>query len=410
MAFWKKWFGGKPAATKGAPTALTLDSTELHQLLLGSRPTSGTVSVDDAMRLSSVYTCVKIIAETIGTMPCYLHARSGDKGEISEWNVDNPLFDVIADRPNHFQTAPEFWMYVTASLLLHGDFYARIVRVGNNRRVHSLLPIASEMVQPRLTSNYEVQYLVDGKPVKADEILHIKGLSLDAMNGTSVIQYNASTINAGRYARDFSNTVFTNNGTPRGILSTDAVLNDESYENISSSWNENHQGVDNWNKVAILEQGLKFTQISLSPADAELILSQKYTRSEIAGMFRVPPHMIGDLERSTNNNIEHQSLEFFRDAIAPWLKLIESRLNFQLLGTRANFFKFDTDALIQGDTKGQVDLIHKLVTIGVINPNEGRQRLGLNPREGGDEYIVQTNNLSFDDEDKDPEKEPNESE
>jgi HK97 family phage portal protein len=149
-----------------------------------------------------------------------------------------------------------------------------------------------------------------------------------------------------------------------------------------------------------------FSAVSMSPADVEILEQMKYSRSEIAGIFRVPLHMIADLDRSTNNNIEHQGLDFYTNVLLPWTTLIEQRLNMQLLKTDAQEFNFDSSLVTKGTLADQVESFGKLITMGVMNPNEVRRKLGMNPREGGDEYIIASNNLDFGEEEEEAEEEP----
>lgn len=362
---------------------------------------AGPVNSDSAMRISAVYSCIKVLSESIASMPCSLHKITDDRSEIQR---DSNLHSLVNRAPNDFMTAPEFWSFVVASQALHGEAFALIIWTASNR-VAEILPLMPSKVGVRVNGRrieYDVNFgTKDGKEnvqtFGPKNILHFKQMTLDGIRGVSPIAYNSAMLGYARDARAYSNSVFENGAVPRGVLTTDGTLSDEAYENVKSSWQAAHGGVENANRVAILEGGLSFQKILMSPADVELLEQFKYTRSEIAGIFRVPLHMIGDLERSTNNNIEHQGLDFYTNTLLPWTTNIESRLNFQLLSTSTQEFRFDNSKVVRGAFNDRVEAMGKLITLGVLNPNEVRRDFGYNPREGGDEYITQSNNLIFGD-------------
>ena len=390
-----KWYNNI-FSLKAAPVSLPLDSPQLAQYLTGNNVAGQTVNQEQAMRLSTVYACTKILSETISTLPVHLYRDVGDK---SEMHRTAPLHDLLLHNPNDFQTGPEFFQYVMMCLLLEGNFYGYVNRTSSGKVVE-ILPLQPENVTIKQDQQFNIIYQVQFDNGKQDilnnnQILHIKGMSLDGVRGISPIKYNAEAIGSSMAARDYASNVFGNDATPRGILGTDGILSDDAYTNIRESWNASHQGVSNSHRIAILEQGLKFTPLSMSPADVQLLDARKYSRTEICGMFRVPPHMVADLERATFSNIEHQDLQFYKATILPYLTSIESRLNKTLLGVNTQHFKFDVGSLLRSDLTTRVNAYKELIACGVMSPNEARNRLDMNPREGGDEFITQTNNLQF---------------
>ena len=401
-----KWGGNK----KAAPISLPFNSSALSNFF--GTLTGGTKSVtnEQAMRLNAVYSCVKVLSDTMATLPCNLYWDHEDKGRVI--HDKSPLHNLILNSPNDYQTGAEFFSYVMVNLCLTGNFYGYINRTSSGAVVE-ILPLKTENVSVQQDSKYRVRYVVtfdNGKQdvLRPDQILHIRGMSMDGVTGISPIQQNAHTIGHGIDSRDYASNVFENGATPRGILTTDGILDDESFANIKESWNASHGGVSNAHKVAILEQGLKFQKISMSPDDVQLLEARKYTRSEICAMFRVPPHMIGDLDRATFSNIEHQDLAFYKATMLPYLMLIEARLNKALLNVSTQSFKFDTTNLLRTDITTRVETYNTLINATVLNPNEVRAELGYNPRKGGDEFVVQSNNLTFgNDEDPNPKPQDN---
>tara|TARA_R110000764_G_scaffold164087_5_gene251184 strand:- start:5856 stop:7088 length:1233 start_codon:yes stop_codon:yes gene_type:complete len=365
----------------------------------------------NAMRVSAVYSCVKVLSESVSTLPVNLYTVKGELKSRKPSQLDR----LVSQQPNENMTASELWAYVIASVCLHGNAYVYVTRTASGRVVE-LLPIPQSSVSIQVENKRTVSYIVtagdgpDAKKLKmsSKNLLHFKSLTLDGYTGISPISYNSSIVNGSRSAMDFANSVYTNGATPRGVLEVEGSLSDEAFENLKASWQTAHGGSANMNRVAILESGVKFAPITMSPQDVQLLESRKYSRSEIAGIFRVPAHMIGDLDKATYSNIAQQGAEFHRYSLAPWLTMIEQRLNMTLTSGVSESFKFDISELIRGDVEAEVAAYSKLLEIGVLNPNEVRAKFGLNPRDGGDEYISQTNNLSFGDSSEEPTEKPTE--
>ena len=379
----------KEAETKGA---IDINSPRVLEMMR-----SGS-SGGNAMRVGAVYSCVKVLAESVSTLPVNLYTSNGDVQTRKPSQLDR----LVSQRPNDDQTASELWAYVVASVCLHGNAYVYAVRTASGRVVE-LLPVPATGVSIDLNGGKGVIYNVSiGEGVTAKQvkmtsknIIHFKSLTLDGYTGISPIAYNSAIVDGSRSAMDFANSVYTNGATPRGVLQTEGSLSDEAFANLKESWNSAHGGSSNSNRVAILESGVSFAPINMSPQDVQLLESRKYSRSEIAGIFRVPSHMIGDLDKATFSNIAQQGTEFHRYSLAPWLTMIEQRLNLTLTSGASESFKFDVSELIRGDTEAEVAAYSKLLEIGVMSPNEVRAKFGFNPREGGDDFVSDSNNLTF---------------
>ena len=393
--------------------AMDINSPALMEVIRAGTTTSQNVSVEQAARISTVYACVKVLAESISTIPCKLYRVDGDARTAQP---EHRLYGLVNRSPNDFMTATEFWTWVVTNVALHGNTYVWLVRTASGNPVE-LLPLPHGAVSVHVHAQNQVSYIVTvGEKgsekiytVQPEDMLHFKGLTLDGVNGISPIQYNAGMLAGARDAQAYGNSVFANGASPRGILTTEGVLSDDAYERIKASWSATHGGVESAGKVAIMEAGLKFEPVSLSPADAKLLETRKYSRSEICGMYRVPGHMVGDLERATYSNITEQTLSFYRDSLQPWLTSFEARLNHTLLKTSAQTFRFDTTDFLRGDLQTEANVYKQLLEIGVLSPNEVRARMGLNPRDGGDEYVSQSNNLTFGDQEQpEPQGQPKE--
>ena len=382
------WFR-KEAETKAG---LDINSPRVLEMMRGA---SGG---GNAMRVSAVYSCVKVLSESISTLPVNLYTMKGELRTKTPSQLDR----LVSMQPNDNMTASELWSYVVASVCLHGNAYVYCTRTTSGRVVE-LLPVPATNVSINVESTSKISYdvtLGDGPESKrvrltSKNLLHFKSLTLDGYTGISPVSYNSSVVEGSRSAMNFANSVYANSATPRGVLEVEGTLSDEAFENLKASWGTAHGGEANANRVAILESGVKFSPITMSPQDVQLLESRKYSRSEIAGLFRVPAHMIGDLDKATYSNIAQQGAEFHRYSLAPWLTMIEQRLNMTLTAGATERFKFDISELIRGDVEAEVTAYSKLLEIGVLNPNEVRSKFGLSPRDGGDDYVSQSNNLTF---------------
>ena len=395
-------FFRREAETK---SAIDLNSPRLlEQIREGMNGTSG----ESAMRISAVYSCVKVLSESVASLPVNLYDTDGQLRTRRPSQLDR----LVSATPNENMTAMELWQYVITSVCLHGNAYVYVVKTGKGRAVQ-LLPIAASSVAINVGANNSVSYTVstgEGSrqlKMSSKELIHFKSLTLDGYTGISPISYNNSVISGGAAALNYANSVYTNGATPRGVLEVEGALSDDAFTNLKESWQGAHGGSSNTNRVALLESGVKFKPITMSPQDVQLLESRKYTRSEIAGIFRVPPHMVGDLDKATYSNIAQQGAEFYRYSLAPWLTMVEQRLN-MTLGSPSQVFKFDVTELIRGDVEAEVSAYSKLLEIGVLSPNEVRAKFGINPRIGGDEYVSQSNNLTFGASSEEPEDKPTE--
>ena len=383
---------------KNSPAQTTiLDSRVLADYLLtGNRSASGiNVTPQTAMQHAAVFSSVRVISESIGHLPLHLYALDGDKRSKA---IDHPLYDILHTAPNGYMTAQEFQEMTGAHLALRGNFYAfkNVVR-GN---VTELLPLNPAAVVPKLTEDggdviYDVTFANGKRDVlAADEVYHVKLFSLDGVTGLSPIAQARETIGLSIAAERHGAKLFSNGAQPGGILSTPQVLKTGAHQRIKDSWNEIHQGVENSHRVAILEAGMQWTKTGLTLEEAQFLQTRKYSRSEIAGLFRVPPHKVGDLERSTNNNIEQQALEFYTDGMMPYLTRIEARVRFSLLkpmDRKTYFAKFNVNGLLRADMSARGRWFDSMVRNGAMSPNEIREFEDMNPRKGGQIYLTPSN-------------------
>lgn len=352
------------------------------------------VTPKNALKLSAVYSCIRVLAESTGMLPLRLYKREGESAHKA---ADHGLYRLLHVAPNDYMTAQEFKEMCVAHLMLRGNFYAWKNVV--NGQVRELLPLQPDAVTVKQRENYDVVYTVrflNGKEsvLTSDDIFHVKLFSVDGLTGLSPVQQARETIGLAMATEEHGARLFSNGAKPGGVLSTDQVLKDESFDRIKASWNSAHEGVSNAHKVAILEGGLKWTQVGMSSEDSQFLQTRNFQRSEIAGIYRVPPHMIGDLKDATFSNIEQQSLDFVTNSLMPLLTRIEQRVNFSLLGFKEQskyYAKFTVNSLLRGDMSSRSEFYTKMVQNGAMSPNEIRALEDMNPRTGGDIYLTPLN-------------------
>lgn len=380
-----------------------------HVLTGGSMSAAGVeVSPERALYLSTVWACVRVLAETVGQLPLNLMRENNGKKEKA---IGHPLYRALKAKPNHWQTPQEFKEFMTACLALRGNAYARISRGLQSFQLHPLMPAA---VSPKRLSNGDVVYDVNEgdrgiRRYPADEILHLRlpAVRGDGLLGSSPVAHAREALGIAIATERHGANLFRNGARPGGVLTTDQELGEESIKNLRQSWQELYGG-DNVHKVAVLEYGLKYQQIGLSSEDAQFLETRKFTRTELCGIWRVPPHMIGDLERATFSNIEHQGLDFVVHTMMPYLIRFEERLNLQCLTDEERdtyYAKFNVSALLRGDMTARGAFYTSMFNIGALSPNDIRELEDMNPRPGGDVYLTPANMVA-DPMGSDPESEP----
>ena len=378
-----------------APKAAITSSKELADVLgaNGSVSFTGiTVTPDVAMMVAAVGAAVSLLSETVAQIPLPLYRRRADGGK--EKATDNPLWMLLHDKPNSWQNSFEFREMLTLHLLLWGNCYAFMSRQRSGRAnglVIELVPIHPDRVKVEQDDNHVVTYrvsLAKGEmvTVPARDMFHIRDRSIDGFRGISRLKYGQDSIGLARVTERWGAQLFGNGARPSGVLSTDGMLNDEQVKRLGESWKAAHGG-ENALGTAVLDGGLKWTPLAMTSHDSQYLENRKFQIAEISRIYRIPPHMLGDLDKATFSNIEHQSLEFVKFSLMPWLKRWEGAINTQLLNPTEEYFaEFVVEGLLRGDIKSR----YEAYQIGVMNkwlsPNEIREKENMNPREGGDVY------------------------
>lgn len=380
-----------PRASAPSPT----DDFWYHSV--GTSTASGVrITPDTAMRSSAVFACVRVLAESVGSLPLHIYKRTSAGKEIAR---DHPLYRTLHTAPNRWQTSIEWREMMEGHLALRGNAYARKVRTG---RSLSLIPLHPDVVTVEVDGDrirYRVKDTDGTESVYTDEeIMHIRGLSSDGVMGLSPIELARESIGISLAAEEFGARVFQNDATPPGILTHPGAFKDnDSRANFGKSWAAAQSG-RNRGKTAVLENGITYKSVGMTNRDTQWLESRKFQINDIARIFRVPPHMIGDLERATFSNIEHQSLEFVMHTLRPWLVRWEQAITRDLLGEGDYYAEFTVDGLLRGDQKSRYEAYASGISAGWLTRNEARALENRNPIDGLDEPLTPLNMAAADEE------------
>ena len=353
------------------------------------------VSPRSAVQVSAVYACVRVIAETIASLPLHLYMQTDD-GSVKA--MEHPLYRLLHDEPNSEMTSFVFRETMATHLLLWGNSYSQIIRNGRGE-IHALYPLLAENMEvDRVAGQLVYAYRKDGMTytLHPRDVLHIPGLGFDGVVGYSPIALERNAIGLGIAAEEYGSKFFSNGATPAGVLTHPSTVKDP--ERLRKSWNRVYGGSANAGQVAILEEGLKFDRIAMPNNEAQFLETRKFQVSEICRIYRVPPHLIGDLEHATFSNIEHQGISFAQHTIRPWLVRIEQSLNRALLSENEKvklYAEFNMSGLLRGDFKSRMDGYAIGIQNGFMSPNDVRELESMNriPGESGSRYYINGNML-----------------
>lgn len=338
------------------------------------------------LQIVTVYACVRVIAETLGMLPINLYDTS-DKNKVKL--ADHPLTRCLAISPNSYQTSAEFMEYLATSVCLEGNFYAQIIR-NSDGQVCELWPLDPYSVGVYQDSqNSKVYYSFktkNGKFIKTTErdIFHVKIFSLDGYKGVSALTYARSILNLENKMTEYANNVFTNGSICNGAICVPTKLNQDAYADTQDVIEEQFAG--SGMRPMLLEGGATWQSIQISAQDSQFLETRRFNREEIAKIFRVPAHMVGDMEHSTFSNIEHQSLEFMTNTMSPYLRKIEQRIVKQLLSEEEQKIykpRFNLASALKGDLNSRYSAYNTAINCGILCPDEIREVEDLPPRPDG---------------------------
>ncbi len=365
--------------------------------LFGGTTSGKAVNERTAMQTSAVYACVRILAESVAGLPLHVYERTANGSKSTK--PSHPLYQLLHDEPNREMTSFVFRETLMSHLLLWGNAYAQIIRDGRGFPI-ALYPLLPDRmaVDRRESGELVYTYQSDKGQVKLrrENILHIPGLGFDGLIGYLPIAMAKNAVGLALATEDYGATFFANGANPGGVLEHPGVIKPEQADRLRESWQSQFGGA-NAHKVAVLEEGLKFHQMSIPPEQAQFLETRKFQINEIARIFRVPPHMVGDLEKSSFSNIEQQSLEFVKYTLDPWVVRWEQSLQQALIlpSEKATIFiKFNLDGLLRGDYQSRMQGYSTGIQNGFMSVNDVRGLEDMNlltAEEGGDLHFVNGN-------------------
>ena len=377
-----------------------------YAFYFGGTTSGKAVTERSAMQMTAVYSCVRILAEAVAGLPLHLYRYKEDGGK--EKALDHPLYLLLHDEPNPEMSSFVFRETLMTHLLLWGNAYAQIIRNGKGE-VIALYPLMpNRMVVDRdihgqlyyqYTRSTEEAPTMKGVTVNLppSDVLHIPGLGFDGLVGYSPIAMAKNAIGMAIACEEYGAKFFANGAAPGGVLEHPGTIKDP--QRVRESWQSTFGGSGNSNKIAVLEEGMKYTPIGISPEQAQFLETRKFQINEIARIFRVPPHMVGDLEKSSFSNIEQQSLEFVKYTLEPWLVRWEQSIQRTLFSPeekKSYFAKFNVEGLLRGDYASRMTGYATARQNGWMSANDIRELENMDripAEEGGDLYLINGNML-----------------
>lgn len=373
-----------------------------YSFLFGRTTSGKPVNERTAMQTTAVYACVRILAEAVASLPLHVYEYQDDGGK--KLVHDHPLYYLLHDEPNPEMTSFVFRETLMSHLLIWGNAYAQIIRDGAGR-VLGLYPLLPDKMEVQRDDKGNIYYVYsrnsDENPtfkeygnikLKAEDVLHIPGLGFDGLVGYSPIAMAKNAVGMTLACEEYGAGFFANGANPGGVLEHPGVLKDPS--KVRESWNSVYRGVSNAHKIAVLEEGMKYQQIGIPPEEAQFLETRKFQINEIARLYRIPPHMVGDLDKSSFSNIEQQSLEFVKYTLDPWVIRWEQSLQRSLLlpGEKGKYFiKLNVDGLLRGDYQSRMNGYAVGRQNGWFSANDIREMENMNPipdEEGGNLYLI----------------------
>lgn len=352
------------------------------------------VTTSTAMQVSAVFACVRVLAETVASLPLHVYRRLPDGSKKRA--PDHHLYRVLHDQPNLWQTSLEWREMLMAHLALRGNAYCQRVQ-GPDGAVGQLIPLHPDRMTVEQLETTRLKYtyrrLAGGtQEFSQDDILHLRGLSFDGVLGVSVISYARNAIGLATAQETHGASGFRNGMVPPYYIKHPGTMKETARKNFRESWKGMHGGAQNANNPPIMEEDMSLLALGVSNRDGQWLGGREFSAGEIARFFRMQPHMIGLLKNATFSNIEHQAIEFVVHTLRPWLVRFEQAFQRDLIADDDDVFvEFLVDGLLRGDVAARYAAYEIGIRSRILNPNEVRSFENLNPYEGGDDYLVAEN-------------------
>jgi HK97 family phage portal protein len=361
-------------------------------------PSGVKVDAETALRSTVVLACIRVLSTSVAGLPFHLYRRlPGGGKEIAR---EHPLYRLLHTQPNSWQTSFEWREQMMLHLLSHG--FALDEKVYTGGAISEIVPLHPSRVKTEQLENNRLRYTYreasgSSTVYTQDAVMSVRGMSDDGVNGMSTIELARDAIGLARACEIHGATFFGNGARPGVILSTDQMLSPEAAENTRNQWERAHRGADRSNRTAVLQGGLKVSELGGNNQESQFLEARRFQVEEVCRLFGVPPHLVGDLTRSSFSNIEQQSLDFLTNGLMPYLRRIESSIARDLLeGDDEYFAEFDTRGVLRADAAGRSSYYNTMWNLGVLSVNEIRSLENLNPVESGDVRFVQLNMTTLD--------------
>ena len=364
-----------------------------------SRNPSGVrINQETALQSTVVLACARVLAESVAGLPLFLLRRLADGGK--QIAREHPLYTILHDAPNSWQTSFEWREQAMLHLCLHGNAYSEI-RPGAAGAVTELWPLHPSRMKVERIENGRLRYKYREESgaetvYTQDQIMHLRWLSDDGVNGMVPIELARDAIGLARACEIHGAAFFGNGARPGVVLSTDNTISAEAAEMLRNNWERMHRGAERSNRTAVLMGGLKPVELGGNNQEAQFLEARRFQVEEICRLYRMPPHLVGDLTRSSFSNIEQQSIDFVQHTLLPWLRRFETAIARDLITDSAYFAEFDTRGLLRGDAAARASYYQTLWNLGVASINEIRKWENLDPVDGGDTRFVQLNMQTLD--------------
>jgi len=371
-------------------------ATWLVNTLTGGPTASGiTVNENTALNSSAVFAAVRLLSEAVASLPLHTYERQEDGKRRA---TEHPVSSILSSRPNDYMSSYGLRETMMGHCLMWGNGYCEIVRDGAGNPT-ALLPITPERVKIEINDVGQVVYVIDEQlKLSADDVLHVAGGGYDGIQGRSIITLASESIAVGMAAERFGGSFFQNGARLGGVLEHPGKMSKEASDRLRESWRAAHAGAQRAGSTALLEEGLKWSQLSISQNDAQFLETRRFQVEEIARWFGIPQHMIGSMEGATFSNIEHQQIEFVTHTLRPWLVRWEQEIKRKLFIDEVYYAEFQVSGLLRGDTRARYESYRIARESGWMSVNEIRTLEGMNAVDGGDQYIQPLNMATVADE------------
>lgn len=390
-------------AKKAAKAAISFLGLDGHLSLtpsdvISSRTASGKqVTVDSALQLSTVFSCVRLVAETVSTLPLKVYETQADGSRVVAKN--HPLYDLLCRSPNYEMTPSRFMQMIVASLLLWGNAYVEIKRNITGKRIISLEPLLPQHVSVSRNKNNQLlqyHYTEDGirREIDHKDIMHIRAFGIDGVMGIFTINKGRETFATAASAEHAAGKFFENGLQTSGFLTTEQKLTTEQREKLHSHITK-FMGSSNAGKTMVLEHGMEYNGVTMNPEAAQMLQTRSFEIEEICRWFRVSPIMIGHFDKQSSwaASAEAQDLHFLKYTFRPMLVNIEQEILRCLIGRLDGdkyYVEFNVEGLLRADSKTRSEYYSSGLNNGWISRDEVRSKENMPPIKGGDKYTIQS--------------------